>query len=388
MDKKKEQLKKAFDSTSLAGKYVTLNEEQATAFVDGLKDESVLLKNCRIVTPKVSKTTIAKLYPKGRFLQPGVAGEALGSDKRGEVMTESVEIDCKITKAVVRVLDEELANNIEGQGFEDTLIKLVQKKLANEIEELALYARKRSTGTPTTVLEQFNGWMWSFLQAGNLVNAADTWSFTDRTVAKEKFKSALKALPTRFRTKAQFLIGSNALLDYQSLYDTVADMNVRNELMSTILKKRVLEAPLMGDETPVPEATVFNIASHTAGTKTIGVTSETGLVSGDKIVASFGTADAEILTVDVVSTASITVLETPVLPHVADQKIRVVSLDGSEALLTDPMNLIFAIQTNNLSFEVERIAGVGRDFHRKYWMDTAVEEATAGSLIYSLSTED
>jgi len=388
MDKKKEQLKKAFDSTALAGKYVMLNEEQASAFVDGLKDESVILKNCRIVTPKVSKTSIAKLYPVGRFLQPGTAGEALGSDKRGEVSIEKVDIDCKVTKAVVRVLDEELANNIEGQSFEDTLIKLVQKKLANEIEELALYARKRSTGTPTTVLEQFNGWFWSFLQSGNVVNAADSTKYTDRKVAKEKFRSAVKSLPTRFRQKAQFIIGSNALLDYQAIYETIADSSVRNELMSTIMKKRVIEAPLMGDESPVPETTVFNITSHTAGTKTFGLTDETGLVSGDIIVASYGTADAEVLTVDVVSADSITVLETPVLPHTASQKIRVVSLDGAEALLTDPLNLIFAIQTNNLSFEVERIAGIGWDFHRKYWMDTAVEEPTAGSLVHSMLTED
>jgi len=388
MDKKKEQLKKAFDSTALAGKYVMLNEAQATAFVDGLKDESVILKNCRIVTPTVSKTSIAKLYPKWRFLQPGTAGEALWADKRGEMSVEKVDIDCKVTKAVVRVLDEELANNIEGQSFEDTMIKLVQKKLANEIEELALYARKRSTWTPTTVLEQFDWWFWRFLQAGNIVNAADSTKYTDRLVKKEKFKSALKALPTRFRQKAQFIVWSNVLLDYQSLYDTVADMNVRNELMSTIIKKKVIEAPLMGDESAVPETTVFNITSHTAGTKTFGLTDETGLVSGDIIVASYGTADAEVLTVDVVSADSITVLETPVLPHVASQKIRVVSLDGAEALLTDPLNLIFAIQSNNLSFEVERIAGIGRDFHRKYWMDTVVEEATAGALVHSMKTED
>lgn len=385
---KKEQLKKAFDSSSLNWKLVLLNEEQATAFIDWLKDESAILKACRVVTPTKANTTIAKLFPNWRLLQPSTIGQKLADEKKGQFGTSVVEINCKPVKCEILVTDEEMMNNIEWGNFEDTMIKLVQKKIANELEEIGLYSRKRSTWSANSTLEMFDGWLWRLLQWGNVVNASDSSKFTNRLVDKAKFKSALKSLPVRFRPNSKFILWSDVLLDYQSAYDTVADMNVRNELMSTIIKKRVIEASLMGNSSPVVGSTELTIAS--VSWKVFTLDAVTWLQAWDSIVVSYNTSDQEVLTIDSVdwTDKEVTVVETPSLPHVAGQKVREATLDWSEAILTDPMNLIFAMQKSEMSFEVERIAWVGRNYVWKYFIDSVIEEATAGSLIHSMLTQD
>lgn len=67
---KSEQLLKAFDSATLAGKLVSLNNEQADAFIDYIEDESVLIKKARLIKMQKPTKTIAKLFANDKFLHP------------------------------------------------------------------------------------------------------------------------------------------------------------------------------------------------------------------------------------------------------------------------------------------------------------------------------
>jgi len=66
-----------------------------------------------------------------------------------------------------------------------------------------------------------------------------------------------------------------------------------------------------------------------------------------------------------------------------------VTLDGSDALLTDPKNLIYAIQTggsasDRIRFEIHRIPGVGYRYYFKMRVDIQIENLDAVVLVKNL----
>lgn len=70
-DKRKQQLAKAFDATSTAGKLIDLNEEQISAFVDYVVDESTILKQCRVEKRSAPNGYIPYIETSdGYFLKP------------------------------------------------------------------------------------------------------------------------------------------------------------------------------------------------------------------------------------------------------------------------------------------------------------------------------
>ena len=67
---KKEQLEKAFDSATMTGKLVDLNEQQATEFLSLIEDESAFLKSIRKFTTVKATGTLGKITADGKFLKP------------------------------------------------------------------------------------------------------------------------------------------------------------------------------------------------------------------------------------------------------------------------------------------------------------------------------
>ena len=62
------------------------------------------------------------------------------------------------------------------------------------------------------------------------------------------------------------------------------------------------------------------------------------------------------------------------------------TLNGAEALLTDPLNLILGIQTggnpaDGISFETERVPSVGWIYHFKMRMDAQVAIPQASGIL-------
>ena len=68
---KDEKLAKAFDSATINGKLISLNEEQASAFIDTVVDQSRILKAARVIKMSKPVKTIAKIIDFGDFLKPG-----------------------------------------------------------------------------------------------------------------------------------------------------------------------------------------------------------------------------------------------------------------------------------------------------------------------------
>lgn len=389
---KAEKLQKVFDTQTLQGKLVQLNTEQADTFVDYVANESKLLGATRVVKMDRPNKTIAKLYSNGRFLHPGTSWALLDSSKRATASSDTVELSTDMVRGEIFMTDEEIEDNIEGENFKATFMSLIAKKVANELEEISIYSRKVTDvkADQKSTLDQFNGFKFKLLQAGNVVRASDTTLFADRLVAKAKFAKAMKTLQTKYRNNIQYLTPSDVMIDYGLLFDTVADSQVRAELKSMILNKPLIEVPLMKVDEPVIKtawATDVNGAVTANGTTNqITVTDGSWIAVGKDIVINYWLVSEKVYTVTAKSTHVLT-LDRPIEYNIADEAtVHVADLDGADVILGNPKNFIYGIQTGDgaIQFETERVAGIGFKYHFKMRMDFQVENPEAATLLTDL----
>lgn len=301
----------------------------------------------------------------------------------------------------ILVLDSELRNNIDGEDLDEKLLGIITREVANDIEQMALYSRyvNDETGggsalTPQTIMHQLDGWKWRIKEGGNVIDATDTGSFSDRTVTREKFRSAQKALKTKYRKKVHTIVPDDVMMDYEDIYHTVADKFVREDEMTKIAKKPALVAPLMWTDEPVTKSggASTTIASpsgsvNDAGQNQIEVASATGIASGDSLVLNKDTAKEQRVTVDSVSSTTVTLEEDLYFDVDVGNTVVEVTRDGADAILSDPQNLIVVMQTgvNSMSFEAERVAGVGWIYHYVGNVDAMIANVEATALIEGIS---
>lgn len=378
----KEKLQKAFDSGTAAGKLVTLREEQATEFITYIKDESAVLKAARVETMTGPNKTIAKLFIDNDFLYPGDHG-AVDTSKDAQGRGDTVELKSELLRGNIKITDQEMQDNIEGGKIGDKFMRLLTAKIGNELEKISIYSRKREN--PLKAGHLFNGFKYRGLLGAHQVDASLS-PFSDRYVEKKKFIQALKSLPTIFRTSARWFISSGTYLDYSDIYDTIPDSSVRNELRSLIWGKPFTQGNLISESEPVlvsGGASTTTSGSAAAAQKVIPVTSATGVTAGKVFATNYGTEKEQIHTVASVSETNITMVDNLLYVVDAASTFKEVTLDGTDALLTDPRNLIYGIQTGGegIQFEIERIYGVGWRYHFKIRVDFQVENTDALVLL-------
>lgn len=364
---KKQQLEKAFDSATMTGKLVDLNEEQATEFLSLIEDESAFLKKIRKHVTKKPTGTIGKITLDGNFLKPWAYNAQLGTDK--EFGSATVEYATKLVRGQFMIYDSEIRNNIEGEGLETTMLGLVASKVANDYEEMALYGRKRAN--PVSVREMIDGILWRAEENGTVVDA-NSASFSDRYVDRSKFRTLLKNMDPKFRKNAEFFVSPDVMMDYEDLYSTVADYRVRQELQARIAKKPTTECNLLLDDSSVLVSggisTTVDTAtggSNVAGQKIVTVASATGIVAGKVLDIQFGTDEVQRMTVASVASTQITMTENLAYDLSVGDTVKEVTRDGADIIASDPMNIVWVQQTGrgSMTFEAERIAGVGYRRH-------------------------
>lgn len=112
METKAEKIAKAFNGGDSSG-LVHLNTAQADKFIDYVVDESVILKSSRVVRMDTPKKTIGKIGISDKILYPAQRGVALDTAKRVQATPTSIQLVSQEVIGEVRVLDDELEDNIE-----------------------------------------------------------------------------------------------------------------------------------------------------------------------------------------------------------------------------------------------------------------------------------
>ncbi len=309
----KEQLAKAFDSTGDNSNAVHLSHEEASAFIDLVRDESTLLKLARVEKVDLATKSLPRLISSKRFLHAGGKGVALDDDKKDSFGTDNIEIHTREVIGAIEIHDSELKHNIEGQSLGEKMLNLAAKKIANELEEIAMYADKLGTWSATeSAFALYDGFVKRLKANGNLIDAADTDLFADAKVSKEKMVRLLTSVPTKFRKDLQFFLHDNVAIEYNEQFDQYFQSQ---NFVGNVLGKRINSVPLMRID------------------DTTGKT---------------------------------------------------------EAIATDPMNLIFAMQVEDgtISFEKERVAKERKTvYHFSMEMDFQIEVPEAAGIITNLVTK-
>ncbi|MFQ6098052.1 MAG: phage major capsid protein, partial [Armatimonadota bacterium] len=181
-----ELLEKAIDTSDL-GSGGLLNTEQANKFIDFVVDESVMIKDARVIRMKSPVTQVDKVATTGRVSQPKTEGVAPG--------TLSEPAFSKVTLSAVGIITpfeatyEALEDNVEGEDMEDTLIRVMAKQTATDLEELAIQG---DTGSGDAYLALLDGWR-KLANDGHVVDQASA------AVDKALFSQMIKALPDKYK---------------------------------------------------------------------------------------------------------------------------------------------------------------------------------------------
>lgn len=239
----KEQLQKAFGASADSSSAIHLSREEATAFIDTVVDESVVLKRARVEKVDLATKHIPRIISSKRFLHAGGNGVEVSEANTDKFEVGGITIHTKELIGRVDIYDSELKHNVEGPALGKRILSLVARKIANEIEEIGQYADTAGTwGATESAFAQFDGFKKRLLAGGNVLNAADTALFADASVTKEKFTKALTSVPTKFRKDLQFFAHDNVVIEYNELFDNSFN---RPEFVSSVLGKPINSAPLM-----------------------------------------------------------------------------------------------------------------------------------------------
>lgn len=153
--------KKNFMKAMKALPDITLLPEEADKFIDYVIDESFWKNNARIVKmEKVEKNLRYLGFKAGtRFLKP--AAKFAASDYLKEFAEGKVTLRAEKLRGAVVIYDDDLEEGIEGQEFADHLMKIIAKKVANEMDEASYSSHP---GFPDTDIRSlFKGFRYRLL---------------------------------------------------------------------------------------------------------------------------------------------------------------------------------------------------------------------------------
>ena len=390
----KQTLSKAAITTGSFTSGIGLSQEEADQFLDFVIDESSLKERVRIERMNTRSKKIDVLNLVGKVMKPGV--EATDPGETVSISTRQIELISKETIAIVRISDDSLEDNIEGDAFADHLLAMIARASANELEDAWLYGRTGLVGTPAEITQLWKGWIPQVEDAGNVVDAAGA-GFSDRLMEKLKLSKAIKAMPTKFRrNKANLRYWMNDDID-QDWSDRV--VNVREtmlgdrnlELETTHSYRGVRFAPsgLFRTDRPVlvsggGSSTLDN--NEAIGDTVLEIGDTANFTAADKVVINKGTGLEEVATIASVQGGTSITLEAPGLQfaHSAGANVEEATDDGTDVLLTNPQNLILGLQ-RDIRLEPDRLPRLrATDWVLTMRSVTEIVEATASVLIKNL----
>ncbi len=213
--------KAGIDAITTASFTYGMTTEEASAFITNVVDQSALLKRIRNIQLNAHQTKIDKLGLGGKVLRK--QAEATDPGLTVSISTGQIVFNPKDFIAVVQIGDDAIQDNIEGEGLVQTLLGMVGRAAANELEEALLMAD--ADVADDYILDIFDGIYTRAIAQGSgahitlATGDADRyWPGTDQVKATK----LLKTLPSKYRAdKSQlaWILHPDLYLDYM---DTLA----------------------------------------------------------------------------------------------------------------------------------------------------------------------
>lgn len=386
---KAQKIAKAFTGDGQSS-LVHLNQAQADKFIDYVVDESVILKSSRVVRMDTPSKVIGKIGISDKILYPAQRGQALATNKRVEATPDKITLTSQEVIGEVRIYDDEIEDNIEGPAFKEHMMKMIAKKVSNQLERVGLYSRK--VANPADLLQMFDGFVKAVETAGVVVDASNTGLFADRYIDKEKLAKLRKSIDTKYRNVLnKWYMPDDVAIDYEVKYE--ASNNTVNKYGAFGVD--FTKANIMSIDRPVLKTGGLNTtltASPVAGAVNITVASTTNATAGDVVTLALGQDKEFSTTVDTVTDATHLVL-TDAIPfgynHTlsTENTVKETTLDGADVLLTPDYNFIYGIQ-RDITIEPDRVPKErATDFVITMRLDFQVENAEMTGILKNVKVK-
>jgi len=201
-------LQKAVDTTDLAAGGL-LSTGQADRFVDMSLDQSVMLRDARVIRMRSAVMELDRIATSGRVSQlrsEGVAPESLSEPAFSKVILTAVDI---ITPFEITI--EALEDSIERGNLEETVIRVMARQTATDLEELAIQG---DTESADEFLQGLNGWR-------KLAEDGNTVDLEGATLDRTGLASMYRALPNRYKRNhgdLRFYCAPEAVQDWHDTF--------------------------------------------------------------------------------------------------------------------------------------------------------------------------
>lgn len=140
---------------------ITLASEEADRFIDYIVDESVMKNKARVVRMnKQTKNIRALGLGTGDFLHPGATFST--SEYKKTLSQQLIELVSVKVRGCIAIFDDDLEDNVEGDTFADHLMKMVAKKISNELD-IAYWIGDTGAGNAygdTDIRSLWDGWRY------------------------------------------------------------------------------------------------------------------------------------------------------------------------------------------------------------------------------------
>jgi hypothetical protein len=207
MSSTKELLEKVVNTTTIgAGGGGIMNPRQANRFLDFVVDQSVLIRDARVIRMAEPTMEIDKVNIGQRIMRKATEGvdDGVNSDPtftKISMTTVKLRLDWELTT-------EGLEDNIEGTSLEDHVASLMARQTANDLEDLYLHG---DTSSADPLLKSLDGFRTRARADATVVDAAG--SYLTRTT----FDKALRSLPNKYlqrRASLRWYTSSSLVQDY------------------------------------------------------------------------------------------------------------------------------------------------------------------------------
>ena len=191
-----------------------LSIEQVQAFIELMTAEQAMLPDVRTVTSSAA-TWVESIVDFGaRIARSGVEATRLAASDRKKPTTGQVELKTVLLRAEVPVSDEVMEDNVAGQGFSQSLERLIADQFGYDVEEL--FVNGDIVGGADAYLKLLDGWL---IRAKNGGVAIDASTFGQDY--QEIFRTMLTRMPDRFRrnleTDGRFYIPKRTETKYRDI---------------------------------------------------------------------------------------------------------------------------------------------------------------------------
>lgn len=370
---------------------IDFTPEEADQFIDYIIDESELMKNAKVVRMNKPSKNIRTIGIVDKVLWPDVIFDSTKYLKSTAANKDV--LNSKKARGAVRIHDDDLEDNIEGEAFVDHLMRMVTVQIAHDLDGAYYNGRAVPNGvTPLDLNGLWDGWRHRVMTQVNSVTgratildarSSDFELHTTGYISEQKdeapynwefkFAKAIKVMPSKYKKLVGGLSGLRFFMSDQLEQDYIDSLAARSSILGdkAILgegplhygKVAIVPCPLMNIDEPVAVSsggdTILATSDVLAGALTIEVDDNTGFTEGDviwfhKVGLEYKEETVVIATINGTTFTLVTALKWA---HTVAEGMAIteVTLDGADCMLTHKDNLVIGIQ-RDIKMESQRVA--------------------------------